>query len=121
NALENFFHAISEPVGLGHALDLRFAVARAQNGGELAEPVKALVVHLAGGDSLETGEDFLQPVRQRMNVAQMDRADLFAVLARHFHRIVDRSVSRTPTDEESVAFLVAVNFWHRNFFGELAP
>ena len=55
-----------------------------------------------------------------MNVAQMDRADFFAVLAPHFHRVVDRAVSRTPTDEERVALLVAVNFRHRNFFGELA-
>ena len=42
-----------------------------------------------------------------------------AVLARAFHRVVDRAVGRAPADEKDVAFLVAVNFRHRNFLGEL--
>src|SRR5947207_4019456 len=50
----------------------------------------------------------------------MDRGNFLAVLARHFHRIVDRAVSRTPADEEGVALFVAVNFRDRNFLGELA-
>src|SRR5438046_9376699 len=53
-----------------------------------------------------------------MNVAQMYGPDVFAMLAPHFYRVVDRTVSRSPTDKQGVAFLVAVNFRHRNFFGE---
>ena len=71
HAFQNFFHAVGETVGLGHALDLRFAITRAQNGGELAESVNALVVHLDDDDALEVLEDFIEAVRQRMNVAQM--------------------------------------------------
>src|SRR5947208_6911651 len=45
--------------------------------------------------------------------------DFFTMLAPHFYGVVDRTVSRSPANEEGVAFLVAVNFRHRNFFGEL--
>ena len=86
NAFQNFFHAEREAVGLGHALDFRFAIARAQNRGELAKPVHALVVHLDGDDAFEILEDFLEAVRQRMNVAQMDGRDFFSVFARRVSR-----------------------------------
>ena len=33
---------------------------------------------------------------------------------------MDRTVSRSPANEERVAFLIAINFRHRNFFGEFA-
>jgi hypothetical protein len=88
--LKNFFYAEGEAVGLGDAPDLRFTIARPQNGRELAESVKPLVVHLDGDDAFVFREDFLQPVRQWMNVAQMYGPDFFAVPARHFHRVVDR-------------------------------
>src|SRR6266550_7565915 len=42
------------------------------------------------------------------------------MLAPHFYRIMDRTVSRSPADEQRVAFLIAINFRHRNFFGEFA-
>src|SRR5260370_39621037 len=119
NGLKNFFHAEGETIGLGYALNFRLAITGSQNGGQLPEPVKPLVVHLDGDDAFVFREDFLQPVRQRMNVAQMYGADFFAVLAPHLHRIVDRTVSRSPTDEKGIAFLVAVNFRHWNFLGEL--
>ena len=63
-------------------VNFRFAIPRPQNRGELAEAIDALVVHLDGDDALEFREDFLEPVRQRMEVAQMQRADFFAVFAR---------------------------------------
>ena len=90
--MKNFFHSESETVGLGDALDFRLAITRPQNGGELAEPVKPLVVHLDGDHAFEFGEDFLQPVRQRMNMAQMYGPDFFAVLARHLYGVVDRPI-----------------------------
>ena len=40
NAVQNFFDPKSKTVGFGKAFDLRLAVARPQNGGELAEAVK---------------------------------------------------------------------------------
>ena len=92
NAAENFLHSISETIGFGHALDFRLAKTRAQNRRELAEAVDALVVHLDHDDALEFREDFLEPVRQRMNVAQMNRADFFANAAGALRRIVDRPV-----------------------------
>src|SRR5204863_1542749 len=105
--------------GLGDALNFWFAIAAAQNRGELAEPVKALIVHLDGDNAFEFRKDFLQSVRQRMNVAQMYGPDFFTMLSPHFYGVVDRTVSRSPANEEGVAFLVAVKFRHRNFFGEL--
>src|SRR4029453_10260471 len=55
-----------------------------------------------------------------MNVAQMDRTDFFSVVARLFYRVVDRTVSRSPTDEQGVAFLLAINFRQRKFLSEFA-
>src|ERR1700730_9749707 len=45
NAFQNFFNPEGQTVGLGEALDFRFAITRAQNSGELAETVNALIVH----------------------------------------------------------------------------
>src|SRR5205823_13759537 len=90
--LQNFFHPEGETVGFGNAFDFLFAIASAQNGSELAETVKALVVHLDCDDALEFRPDFFEPVRQRMDMAQMQRADFFALLSRHFRRVVDRTV-----------------------------
>ena len=81
NAVQNFSHPESEAVGLGEAGDFRFAIASAQNRGELTESVNALVIHLDGDDALELLENFLEPVRQRMKMAQMYRADFFALVA----------------------------------------
>ena len=55
-----------------------------------------------------------------MNVAQMNRTDFFSMIARLFHRVVDRAISRSPADQENVAFFVAINFRQRNFLGEFA-
>ena len=60
NAFQDFFDAVGETVGLGHALDLWFAKARAQDGGELAETVNALIVHLNDDDAFEFRESFFQ-------------------------------------------------------------
>ena len=65
-AVQNFSHPKGETIGLGEAGDLRFAIARTQNRGELTESVNALVIHLDGNDTLELLENFLEPVRQRM-------------------------------------------------------
>src|ERR1700720_3494365 len=55
-----------------------------------------------------------------MNVAQMNRTYFFSVIARLFHRVVDRAISRSPADQENVAFFVAINFRNRNFLSEFA-
>src|SRR2546422_3301410 len=55
-----------------------------------------------------------------MNMAQMDRSDFFSMIARLLRRVVDRTVSRSPADQENVAFFVAINFRHRNFLSEFA-
>ena len=60
--------------------DLRFAITRPQNRGELAVAVNALVVHLDGDDAFELLENLLEAVRQRMEMTQMQRADFFAVV-----------------------------------------
>src|SRR5207237_5059914 len=100
--------------------NFRLAITRSQNSGQLSKAVKTLVIHFDGDDAFEFREDFLQSVRQRMNVAQMYGPDFFAVLAPHFYGVVDRSVSRSPADEQRVAFLVTIDFRHWNFFGELS-
>src|SRR6266436_2701546 len=93
NAVQDFFYAESKAVSLGDALDLRFAIARPQNSGELAKAINALVVHLDGHNALELLENFLKAIRQRMQVTQMQRADFFSVFTRHFRRVVDWTVS----------------------------
>src|SRR5437762_9058814 len=78
-AVQNFFHPERETVGLGEAGDFGFAIACTQNRGELAEAVNALVIHLDGNNVLELLEDFLEPIRQRMQMTQVQCAD-FSVL-----------------------------------------
>src|SRR6266542_2014952 len=60
--VQDFFHPDRETVGLGEARDFRFTIAGAQDRGELAEAVNALVVHLDRDDPLEFFEDFLETV-----------------------------------------------------------
>src|SRR5262249_13191942 len=119
HAIQNFFHAKRKPVGFSEAGDFRLAIARTQNRGDLAIAVNALVVHLDCDDALESVENLLETVRQWMEMAQMQRADLFSLLARHRNSVVDWSASGTPSDHQGVALLIAVNFRHRNFFGVL--
>src|SRR5262245_16883676 len=91
--VQNFFYPEGETVGLGEAGDLRFAVARAQNHGELAVAVDALVVHFNCHDALELLENFVEPVGQWMEMAQMYRADFFALGASQCDGVVDWTVS----------------------------
>src|SRR4029077_538458 len=91
-AVQNFFHPEGEAVGLGEARDFRFAVARSQNRGELAKTVNALIVHLDRDDALELLEDFFEPVRQRMQMTQMQPTDFFALFARKHDGVVDWAV-----------------------------
>ena len=63
---------------------------------------------------------FLEAVRQRMEMAEMERGDLLAMFAAKLHGVVDRAVGGTPADEERVAFLVAEHFRDGQFLGELA-
>src|SRR5436853_5566401 len=77
NVLQNFPDAESQSVRLGHTLDLRFAKARTQNGGELTVTVNAGIVHLDNDDAFEFRPDFFEAIGQWMNVAEMERADFF--------------------------------------------
>src|SRR5438128_12111459 len=77
-AVQNFFHPERQPVGLGEARDFWFAISRAQDGAELAVAVNALVVHLDRHDALELREDFLESVRQRMHMTQVQSAAFLA-------------------------------------------
>src|SRR5437879_4564167 len=98
-AVQKFFHPEGKPVGFGDALDFGFAVASAQNCSELAETIKSLVVHLDGDNAPEFRPDFFKSIRQWMDVPQVERADFFALISRHFHRILNRAIGRSPADE----------------------
>src|SRR5262249_29437610 len=91
--VQNFFHPEGQTVGLGEAGDLRFAIASAQNRGELAIAINPLVVHLNRHDALELLENFVEAVRQWMKMAQMYRADFFSLGASQCDGVVDRTVS----------------------------
>src|SRR5215468_5791905 len=91
--VQNFFHPEGQTIGLGEAAYLRFAKASAQNRSELAIAVNALVVHLNRHDALELLENFVEPVRQRMKMAQVYRANFFSLRASQCDGIVDRTVS----------------------------
>src|SRR5262249_51223109 len=75
--VQNFFHPESQTIGLGEAGDLGFAKASAQNRSELAIAIDALVIHLNCHDAFVLLEYLVEPVRQRMKMAQMYRADFF--------------------------------------------
>ena len=92
-AVQNFSHPKSEAIGLGETRNFRFAIASAQNRGELTVSVNALVIHLDGNDTLELLENFLEPVRQWMEMAQMYRADFFSLMPCQRDGVVDRTVS----------------------------
>src|SRR5262249_51214194 len=91
--VQNLFHPEGETVGLCEAGDLRFAKASAQNRGELAIAINALVVHLNRHDAFELLENFLEPVRQWMKMTQMYRADFFSLRASQRDGVVDWTVS----------------------------
>src|SRR5215211_5524843 len=93
HGVKNFLYTECETVRLVEAVYFGFAIARTQNRGELAEAVNALVVHLDGNNALELLEDFLEPIRQRMQMTQVQCADFFALISRQCHRVVDRPVS----------------------------
>src|SRR6266700_646586 len=57
HAIQNFFHAESEPVGLGKTCDFRLAIARTQNRGELTITV--------------TPWSFISTVTMRLNLSKI--------------------------------------------------
>ena len=86
------------------------AVAGAQQGGELAVAVEAFVVHLHHEDVVEAGEDVFQPVRQRIDMADVQRGNAVAGGAGAVHGFADRAFGRTPADEQDVAFAAGRKF-----------
>src|SRR5437870_9636377 len=80
NSVEDFFDAESQAVGFGEAADFWIAISRAENRRELAAAVRTFVVHLDDDDALEACEDFLQPVRQRMHVPQVECGNVLPAL-----------------------------------------
>src|SRR6516162_1810276 len=92
NAVQDLFHTKSEAIGLGEAGDFRFAIARTQNRCELTISVNALVVHLDGNNPFKLLENFLEAVRQWVEMAQMKFGYLFSLCACHCDGVVDRSV-----------------------------
>src|SRR5215216_4271906 len=99
-AVQDFFHTKSKAIGLGETCNFRFAIASAQNHCELPISINALVIHLDGNDPLELLENFVEPVRQWMKMAQMYGADFFSLGPRQGHGVVDRSVRRSPPDHQ---------------------
>ena len=91
-AVQNFFYPEGQAIGLGETRDFRFAIARAQDHCELTVSVNALVVHLDSHDAFEFLENFLKPVRQWMEMAQMYGADFFSLPPRQCDCVVDRTV-----------------------------
>src|ERR1035437_1672269 len=75
---ENFLHLPSQAVGLVDALNFRVAIAGAQNCSKLAVAVKPLVIHFHDKNMVEAGENVFQAVRQRVDVAQMNRGNAVA-------------------------------------------
>src|ERR1039457_6469246 len=86
---ENFLHLPSEAVGLVDALDFRVAIAGAQHSTKLAVVVKPFVVHFHDENLVESGENIFQPVRQRVDVAQMNRGNTVAGGAGAVHGLLD--------------------------------
>ena len=69
-AVEDFFHFPGQAVGLVDAADPGVAEAGAQQAGQLAVAVEALVVHFHHPDVVEAGEDVLQARRQRVQMLE---------------------------------------------------
>ncbi len=69
----------------------------------MAVAVNALVVHFGDNDALEAGEDFIQAVRQRVQMPEVQRGDALAALARAIDGFVDRAVGRSPAYDERLA------------------
>src|SRR5262245_39018943 len=91
-AVQDFFNTEGEAVGLGETRDFRFAIARAQNRCELTISVNALVVHLDGNNPFKLLENFLEAVRQWMEMTQMNRGYFFSLCVCHCDGVVDRCV-----------------------------
>ena len=58
---------------------------------------------------METGENVVQAVRQRIEMLDVQRRNAVAGGAGAVHGFADRALGRTPADEQDVAFRRAVN------------
>src|SRR6185312_4923057 len=112
-AFEDFFHFKGEAVGFVDAANFRVAIARAQQLSELAKTVKSFVVHFHDEHVIETGENVFQAVRQRIDVADVNRRNTVTISAGAINGFLDRTFGRTPADEQNISFGRAVNFRHR--------
>ena len=74
DAGDDFADLEGESVGLGDAHDCGVGVAGPQHHGELAEAVEALVVDFGDHDFVVAIENILEPVGQRMDVAEVEVA-----------------------------------------------
>src|SRR5437868_5362019 len=108
---EDFLDLPREAVGLRHALDARVAVARAEQRGELAVAVEALVVDLADDDVREATEEFFEIVWERVEVLDVQSGHGLALQATELHGLLNRTLAGAPADEQHMAFGSAVDFW----------
>src|SRR6478736_7901533 len=103
DAVDDLADLPGEAVGLGDARDAGVAEPGAQQGGELAEAVEALVVDLDDEDVLVLVERRLEARGERVEVAHLHVAGLDAGGAQAAHGFTDRAVGAAPADEEYVA------------------
>src|SRR6185503_20032494 len=81
-ALENVLHFPGQTVGLVNAPNLRIAIARPEQTGELAVAIQTLVIHFDDEDVIKPGENILQTRRQRADVTDVNGRDTVAAGAR---------------------------------------
>src|SRR6266568_4466037 len=87
-AFEDFLDLPSEAIGLVDATNLGITKARAEQAGELAVTVKALIIHLYNADGIEPGENVFQSWRQRVQVLEMQRRNAVAGSTGTVHRFL---------------------------------
>src|SRR6186997_2525573 len=108
----------AEAVGFGDGLDAGVAEAGAEEGGELALAVEALVVDFGDDDVFVFGEHFLQTVRHGVHVAHGDAAGFAALGAEAVGGFSDAAGGAAPADEKDFAVGVAMDLRDFDFLGE---
>jgi hypothetical protein len=78
--LENFFDPESQTVGFRQAVDFGVAKPGSEKSCQLPKSIKTLIVHFGDDDSIEAGKDAVKPIWERMQMAQVQRRDVFRAI-----------------------------------------
>ena len=120
HSFEDFSDAESQTVGLGEALDLRVAVAGAQDGWRAGRnrrgPGRSVSTTTTRWKRWKIAS---RPLGQRVEMAQVQGGECHAARAGAVHGLADRAGGRAPAHQQRLALRFAVHLGQGQLVGEL--